>query len=137
MHGFKWDSKTLERKDVMIDDTIEFQGSCWFMEKSWFKERGFMDVEYQGWGQEAEEISMETWKNGGRVVTNKNTWYAHLHKGKKYGRMYHLIKEDNLKSYEYAYNKWLIENKDFFVELIEKFMPMPKWPSNWKELLWK
>lgn len=137
LHGFKWDSRTLERWDIAIDDTIQFQGSCWFMTKDWFLEMGFMQIEgYTGWGQEAEEISMTTWKNGGRVVTNKNTWYAHLHKGPKYGRMYHLSREENRRSYAYSYNKWVLENRDFFESLVEKFMPMPGWPKNWKELLW-
>lgn len=137
LHGFKWDERTISRKDIMIDDTFEFQGSCWFMTKEWFKKRGFMDLKYQGWGQEAEEISFETWKNGGEVKTNKNTWYAHLHKGKKYGRMYHMSTSDNLKSYAYSYNKWINEEKEFFSSLIERFMPLPGWPKNWREMLWK
>ncbi|MBU1110793.1 glycosyltransferase [Patescibacteria group bacterium] len=138
IHGFKWDERTLERWDIPIDDTITFQGSCWFMEKDWFNKMGFMQVEgYTGWGQEAEEISFTTWLNGGRVVTNKNTWYAHLHKGQKYGRMYWMSRNENRKSYAYSYSKWMVENKDFFISLIEQFPLMPSWPSNWKEKLWK
>lgn len=137
LHGFRWDERTIARKDIMIDDTFEFQGSCWFMTKKWFLERGFMDIKYQGWGQEAEELSFETWKNGGEVKTNKNTYYAHLHKGKKYGRMYHMNKRDNEKSYAYSYNLWINENREFFEKLIDKFMPLPGWPTNWKEILWK
>jgi len=137
LHGFKWDERTLSRLDIPIDDTLTFQGSCWFMSKDWYKERGFMSLDYQGWGQEAEEISFETWKNGGRVVTNKNTWYAHLHKGKKYGRMYRLSKDENRKSYEYSYQKWINQEKDFFISLINKFMPLPGWPRDWEKILWK
>jgi len=137
LHGFKWDVKTLARWNTPIDDTIEFQGSCWFMTKEWFNKMGFMQIEgYTGWGQEAEEISLTTWKNGGEVKTNKNTWYAHLHKGVKYGRMYWMSRNENRCSYEYAYDFWLNKNKDFFISIIEKFMPMPGWPDNWKELLW-
>ena len=137
LHGYKWDSRTIERADIMIDDTIEFQGSCWFMTKDWFNKMGFMQVEgYQGWGQEAEEIGLTTWLNGGRVVTNKNTYYAHLHKGKTYGRMYHLGEGERRRSYAYSRQKWLFDNKDFFISLIEKFMPMPAWPNNWKEQIW-
>ena len=137
IHGFKWDTKTLAKQDVMIDDIIEFQGSCWFMTKEWFQRRGFMQIEgYTGWGQEAEELSFETWKNGGRCVVNKNTWYAHLHKGQKYGRMYWMSRHENRESYKYAYRHWLIEQNDFMISLFEKFMEeikMPQWPSNWKE----
>lgn len=137
IHGFKWDKRTRDRWDIPVDDTLEFQGSCWFMEKDWYEKRGFMDIAYQGWGQEAEELSFETWKNGGEVKTNKNTYYAHLHKGKKYGRMYWMSRDENRKSYAYSFNKWLIENKDFFIGLIEKFEPLPMWPKDWREQLWK
>jgi len=135
LHGFKWDERTLERWDIPIDDTITFQGSCWFMTKKWFVERGFMDLKYQGWGQEAEEISMETWKNGGRVVTNKNTWYAHLHKGAKYGRMYWMSRHENRLSYAYSRQRWLHDEKEFFISLLKKFMPMPSWPDDWEEII--
>jgi glycosyltransferase involved in cell wall biosynthesis len=136
-HGFKWDEKTLRLHDKPIDDIIEFQGSCWFMTKDWFNKCGFMQVEgYTGWGQEAEEISMKTWQMGGECKVNKNTWYAHLHKGAKYGRMYWMSRQENKLSYIYAHQHWMVENKDFMISLFEKFMPMPGWPSNWKELLW-
>ncbi len=138
LHGFKWDARTIERWDIPVDDTIEFQGSCWFMTKDWFNEMGFMKIEgYTGWGQEAEEISLTTWKNGGAVKTNKNTWYAHLHKGAFYGRMYHLSRDENRRSYAYSYNLWIKENKEFFISLVERFMPMPGWPENWKDVLEK
>ncbi len=137
IHGFKWDAKTLAKQDVMIDDIIEFQGSCWFMTKEFFQRMGFMQIEgYTGWGQEAEEISFKTWQAGGRVVVNKNTWYAHLHKGEKYGRMYWMSRHENRMSYKYAFQHWLVENNDFMVSLFEKFnneMLMPGWPKDWKD----
>jgi len=136
-HGYKWDSRTRERWDIKLDDTMTIQGSCWFMTKEWFHKCGFMQVEgYTGWGQEGEEVSLTTWKNGGRVITNKNTWYAHLHKGKKYGRMYHLNKGETELSYAYAYNLWVNENKEFFIKYIEKFSPVPNWPENWQEIIY-
>lgn len=135
IHGFKWDARTLQRWDIPIDDTLTFQGSCWFMTKEWFKKNGFMDLRYRGWGQEAEEISFTTWMNGGEVKTNKNTWYAHLHKGKKYGRMYWMSRDDNRKSYRYSASVWLDKNKEFFIKLVDRFGPLPGWPHNWKELI--
>lgn len=136
-HGFKWDERTLERWDIPIDDTMQFQGSCWFMTKDWFREMGFMDLKYQGWGQEAEEIGLTTWYNGGEVKTNKNTWYAHLHKGQKFGRMYFLDRNETRASSEYTYELWKNQRKDFFIEFIEKFAPLPGWRSDWKDKLWK
>jgi len=131
-HGFKWDERTIARQEIMIDDIITFQGSCWFMTKEWFNKMGFMQIEgYTGWGQEAEEISFKTWANGGKCKINKYTWYAHLHKGRKYGRMYFMSRDDNRKSYRYSYEYW--RDKPAFHDLINKFMPMPGWPRNWKE----
>jgi len=138
-HGYKWDERTLTRKDIIIDDIMTIQGSAWFMSKKWFERCGFMQIKgYTGWGQEGEEISFTTWLTGGRVVTNKNTWYAHLHKGRTYGRMYHLNKPETLESYKYSYDFWInnrplknrIHNFDW---LIEKFWPIPNWPSDWRE----
>lgn len=132
-HGFKWDARTRERESIPLDETITMQASCWFMTKEWFKKMNFMDVKYQVWGQEAEEISFTTWSNGGKLVTNKNTWYAHLHKGKKHGRMYHLSRKMTRKSYDYSYDKW--KNDPRFHKLVERFWPLPGWPENWKEKL--
>ena len=129
-HGFKWDDRTRERENVLIDDIITFQGSLWFMTKDWFKRCGFMDLKYQGWGQEAEEVSFTTWANGGECKVNKNTWYAHLHKGREHGRMYFLSKDMCRRSYEYCYNKWKDDPK--FHKLLNKFMPMPGWPEKWE-----
>jgi len=139
-HGFKWDERTLSRMDIPIDDILTCQGSCWFMSKEWFNEMKFMQVEgFTGWGQEAESICFKTWMRGGRCVVDKNTFYAHLHKGPKYGRMYHMSKAENRRCYNYSYD-YFMNNRDTMAIhkldwLIDKFMPMPGWPSNWREKL--
>jgi len=128
-HGFKWDARSIERADIPIDETMTMQASCWFMTKAWFKKMKFMDYRYQAWGQEAEEICFTTWANGGKCMVNKNTWYAHLHKGKKYGRMYYLSKPMTYRSYRYAFARW--KDDPTFKMLINKFNP-PGWPKEWK-----
>lgn len=129
--SFRWDTRTYAREHIKIDDICGFQGSCWFMTKEWFNKCGFMDVAYQTWGQEAQEILFETLSRGGRVVVNKNTWYAHLHKGKKYGRMYHLSNRMRHASASYCWYKWW--RSQVLDELIDRFMPLPNWPANWRE----
>jgi hypothetical protein len=138
LHGFRWDARTLERIDIPLDDTMHFQGSCWFMTKEWFNAMDLMQIEgYSGWGQEAEEIGLKTWRAGGRVITNKNTWYAHLHKGPKYGRMYWMSRESIRACNRFSYQYWVHDNKDFFVDHIEKFWPVPGWPRDWKKRLYE
>lgn len=138
LHGFRWDERQKDRASILIDDNLTFQGSCWFMKKSHFeKHKLLQDPGYCGVpNQEAEEIGLTTWLSGGRVVTNKNTWYAHWFKGKS-GRGYHLDNWSATECYKYSYNKWVMENKEGFIKLIEKFMPISGWSSNWKEKLWE
>lgn len=137
-HGFKWDQRTLANWDKKIDEIITFQGSMWFMHKTHFNKMGLMQIEgYTGWGEEAEEVSFKTWLSGGRVIVNKNTYYAHLHKGNKYGRGYFLSKSANNACYRYAYDFWMnnrLKNRVHdFSWLIDKFMPMPNWKADWRE----
>lgn len=137
LHGFRWDARTYEYWDSPINETMHFQGSCWFMHKTWFYEMGLMQIEgYTGWGQEAEEIGLKTWRAGGKVLTDKNTWYAHLHKGNKYGRGYFQTRHSIDICNKYSFQYWVYENKDFYEKFIERFWPVPGWPSDWKQKLW-
>lgn len=137
LHGFRWDKKTLEKQNIPIDETMHFQGSCWFMAKDWFRKMNLMQIEgYSGWGQEAEEIGLKTWRAGGRVMTNKNTYYAHLHKGPTYGRMYYMSRQSQRDCNKFSYNYWVHENKEFFINFIEKFWPIPGWPKDWEKQLY-
>jgi len=129
--GYRWDIKSREKKDVMIDDIFTAQGSLFFMTRKWFDKMGFMKTEgYTGWGQEGEEVCLTTILNGGRAVVNKNTWYAHLHKGQMHGRMYHYTSIEP--SYDYSFNYWVHENKEFFTKLINKNLPIPNYHHDWQ-----
>ena len=128
---YRWDERALLRKDLMIDDTLTMQASCWFMHKTWYEKRGFMRVEgYTGWGNEDVEIAMETHTNGGRVVVNKNTYYAHLYKGADFGRMY----KSNFAQWKltkaYGYQHWAVDRKKDFLEVLKRFAPLPNWPED-------
>ena len=133
LHGRIWESKHRERKDYQIDDLMSFQGSCWFMPKKLYEDIDYMDESNTTPFQEAQELGNKVWLSGGRVVINKNTWFAHLHKGKKYGRGYNLS-NDSKRRYEeestdfWMNNKWPKQKREF-AWLIDKFNP-PGW-ENW------
>lgn len=143
-HDFKWDARTIARAHIPVDEIMTIQGSIWFMTKKYFKELGLMQTEgFTGWGQDGEEITFKTWFSGGKVMVNKNTWYAHLHKGKQYGRMYEInkgsIKRCEAYWFDFAlHNKWDKSIHDL-EWLVNRFWPVPNWPKNWKEMLlqWK
>lgn len=150
-HGFsgrKWTDDTHGKKgfygpenrfkDKLIDDIIIFQGSCWFIHKSYFEHIGGFNEKWTIMWQEALELSFKTWLSGGRVVRNKKTWYAHLHKNKKTGgRGFRLSKRQQYKMKDISIdywmnNKWEGQTKDI-KWLIDKFSPMPGWPADWAE----
>lgn len=138
LHGFKWDARTKDRMDIKIDETMHFQGSCWFMTKDWFNKIGLMQIDgYSGWGQEAEEILYKTYRAGGKVMTNKNTWYAHLHKGQKYGRMYFMSRDSVNQCNAYSWKYWAYEDKETFKNIIKRFWPIPGWPEDWEKRIWE
>jgi len=134
--GSIWTERILERLDkpeYMIDENMSFQGSCWFMTKKHFWETlGGMQVEgYGSFVREAQELGLKTWLGGGKVMINKHTWYAHLHKGKQYGRMYYLNQKTMIAGEKYCddlwfNNKWSGAKYDL-AWLIERFSPVPTW----------
>jgi len=139
-HGVIWPERDRERKDILIDDTPSWQGSMWFMHKSWADH--LLPMSEHGYGtfsQEPQELGFKTWLGGGAIKINKNVWGAHLHKGHQYGRMYSANMGEIRQGHKYSAwywttNQWpdRIHDYEWFVE---KFMPMPKWPDNWRELL--
>lgn len=135
LHGRVWNERTKNRENILIDDNMSAQGSCWFMFKSYFYELELEDEENYGtFNHEFQEIGLKCWLSGGRVITNKKTWYAHLHKNKEMGRGYSLDGKQLEKGTKYT-NRWLINTAWHkqtlpFSFLIEKFWPVPGWPED-------
>lgn len=135
LHGEVWTEKNKESvrgnlKDVLIDDLMSAQGSCWFMKKDYYKELELLDEETYGiFFNEFQEIGLKCWLSGGEVKVNKKTWYAHFHKTD--GRGYSLSKEEQPKALE-AVGRW-ITGQGWHKQihsvswLINKFRPVPGW----------
>lgn len=130
LHGVRWEERARLRHDIMIDDIISAQGSCYFMKKDYYKELELLDEESYGtFFLEFQEIAFKAWLSGGRVVVNKNTWYAHWHKTK--GRGYSLSSEEREKALSFIANwrdgtAWRKQTLPF-QSMIDRFMPMPTW----------
>jgi glycosyltransferase involved in cell wall biosynthesis len=142
MHGQIWPERDRARRNdprFDIDDNMSFQGSCWFMAKEHFDQRlrGMHEEGYGTFCQEAQELGNKTWLGGGRVVTNKKTWYAHLHKGKKYGRGYFQNMKELVAGNIWSAHHWMNNEEPRMVYkmewLIDKFWPVPSWPEDWKK----
>lgn len=136
MHGRQWNERSKARLDYLIDENMTFQGSAWFMHRDYFHFLELMDDKNYGtFAHEAQEIGFKAWLSGGKVITNKHTWYAHLHKGKKWGRGYQLEESVRRQGTMYT-NSWLQNQRVWhkqindFNWMIEKFWPVPGWPED-------
>lgn len=121
-----------------IDETPQIHGSGWFMTKDrYFELGGFPNIDPYGHAQEPAWLALKNWLMGGKVMVNKKTWYAHLHQdGDKKG--YRYTRQQERDSYDIAARHFVNDEGHYlhkFEWFIDKFMPMPTWPENWKELL--
>jgi len=104
--GVRWNDRAIKRKDIMIDETMIFQGSCWIMSrKHWDWLGGLEEEGYGTFAQEATEIALKTWLGGGQVMINKTTWYAHKHR--KFGRTISISSKKIEAGNKYSQDFWL------------------------------
>jgi len=151
IHGKKWRGENgqdgnfwhleKKRKNILIDDIIIFQGSCWFMHKQHFWNIGGYEKSHPYiMFQEAPELSFKTWLSGGRVVRNKKTWFAHMHKSKEQENTssYGLSKRKKYEAEDWSADFWMNDRWDKSIHkfswLIEKFSPMYGWEDiDWNQ----
>ena len=133
LHGVIWEEKNKDPKlkEVLIDDLMSAQGSCWMMKRSYYRELELLDEEQYGtFFNEFQEIGLKCWLSGGRVVVNKKTWYAHWHKTGDMGRGYSLgagLQEQAIKATEKWREKGWHKQTKPLSWLVEKFSPVPTW----------
>ena len=66
----------------MIQESMAMQGSCWVMPHKWWDEV-IGELQTEGYGplyQDSHEMVFKTWKAGGKLMVDKNTWHAHKHR---------------------------------------------------------
>jgi glycosyltransferase involved in cell wall biosynthesis len=142
LHGRPWMQRARERKDILIDEDVTFQGSCWFCHAEHFRRiGGLSEVGYETFMGEPQEIGFKTqlgpWR--GAIMRNRRTFYSHLHKGKVYGRMYSMSQSERVRGNAYSFDFWInnrwTERVMDFEDLIERFWPHPGWPDDWREVI--
>lgn len=103
--GQRWPSRTKELEKMMIAETMAMQGSCWLMPRAWW-DKVIGALQSEGYGtlyQDSHEMVFKTWKAGGKLMLNKNTWYAHKHRS--FPRT-HQHTEDQTKGWKYSLDLW-------------------------------
>lgn len=120
--GQRWKERDKERKDVMLDETMAMQGSMWLMPRAWW-DKVIGELQTEGYGpsyQDSHEMIFKTWKAGGHMMLNKNTWFAHKHRS--FSRTHQEGSPENPSnreaSWKYALDKW----KPYYEREV-----LPKW----------
>lgn len=108
--GVNWRERDEETKDQAIVESMAMQGSCWVMPKSWW-ENVIVELQTEGYGpliQDSHEMVFKTWKAGGKLMLNKNTWHAHKHRS--FSRTHNNGTKENPANcddgYKYALDVW-------------------------------
>jgi glycosyltransferase involved in cell wall biosynthesis len=80
--GQRWDSRSKELVNEMLIESMAMQGSMWLMPHAWW-DKVIGELQTEGYGphyQDSHEMVFKTWQNGGKLMVNKNTWFAHKHR---------------------------------------------------------
>lgn len=125
-----------EGKNRPVDETMCCMGPAFFMHTDRFWELEGCDEGHGQWGQQGVEVSCKAWLSGGRLVTNKNTWFAHFFRGggvpegHKGGFPYRITQKAVNRARDYSEDLWLNnrwpKQKRTMEWLVKKFNP-PSW----------
>jgi glycosyltransferase involved in cell wall biosynthesis len=130
--GGHWPERTAERLDTLIDETPQIHGSGWFTSKDrYFELGGFPCIDPEGHAQEPIWLALKNQLMGGKCMVNKKTWYAHLHQSNEV-KGYHFTRDQERVSYDIAAKTFMKDPR--MMGWLEKNLPMPTWPDNWKEV---
>jgi GT2 family glycosyltransferase len=116
--GQPWRSRTKERRDIMVDETMAMQGSCWLMKRTWW-DKVIGELQSEGYGThygDSHEMVFKTWQAGGKLMVNKNIWFAHKHRS--FPRTHGYGGKEARNGWSYSFNIW----KDYYEKEIK-----PKW----------
>jgi len=76
---FKYFPELRKKQDKKgLVETMSLQGSCFLCTREKYWEIELCDESWGSWGQQGTEVALKTWLSGGRVLCNRDTWYAHL-----------------------------------------------------------
>ena len=114
-------------------ETMSFIGACWFMSRDRYWELEGLDENHGIWGQVGTEVSCKSWLSGGKLLTSKKTWFAHMFRTKNvgFGFPYPISGNAQERARKYSRdlwtnNKWP-KQKHKLEWLVEKFKPIPGW----------
>jgi len=130
---FAYWGKYKDRQSGNLVETMSILGACFMLTRKKFFELNICDESHGGWGQMGTEVACATWLSGGKLIVNKNTWFAHCFRtqGGDFGFPYFLSQKDVNKARKYSKDLWFNNKHPRQIHklswLINKFAPVPGW----------
>jgi len=129
-------AKRPEAKGDLIE-TMSFIGACMFLERERFWALGAMDERHGSWGQFGTEWACKSWLSGGKLVTTRRTWFAHMFRTGNFAANGHStwpypISQGEIdRARQYSRDLWLNDKwplaKHKLQWLVDRFAPVPGW----------
>jgi glycosyltransferase involved in cell wall biosynthesis len=105
---------------LKIEESQAMQGSMWVMPRKWWDDV-IGELQIEGYGpliQDSHEMVFKTWKAGGKLMVDKNTWHAHKHRS--FSRTHNNGTKENPANcdvgYAYAIKVW----KPYYDQLVKE-----------------
>ena len=120
-------------------ETLSFAGPCFFIHRDRYWELGGCDEGHGSWGQFGTEWACKSWLSGGKLITTRKTWFAHLFRtGNFKGAFgggssfpYPITGEAQEHAKKYSRDLWLNDRWEKAIHplswLVDKFKPIPDW----------
>ena len=130
LHFQYWHNASQVEVKPNVIETMSFIGACWFTSRERYWELEGLDESHGSWGQVGTEIACKSWLSGGKLVTNKNTWFAHMFRS-QFGFPYELSGNSQERARIYSRGLWFNnrwpKQKYHLRWLVDKFWPIPGW----------
>ncbi len=135
---FQYWKKHHKRPEAQGDfiETMSFIGACMFMERDYYWALDGCDESHGSWGQFGTEWACKTWLFGGKLITTRKTWFAHMFRTGNFndghGSFPYSLSQDQVNiAREYSRDMWLNNKwpkaKYSLLWLVDKFKPVPDW----------
>lgn len=124
-----WRSRKTKGK---IFETMSCIGACWFIHREQHDNLEGLDENTGSWGQVGTEIACKSWLSGGKLLTDTNTWFAHMFRTNgNFSFPYKISGNDQKRARQYSRDLWLNnkwpKQKHKLEWLVERFSPVPGW----------
>jgi len=116
-----------EQLKTGFTETMSLQGSCFMITRENYWKWEVCDEKAGSWGNQGLEVACATWLNGGRVLVNRKTWYAHMFRtqGGDFSFPYKQSGRQVQQTKNYIKEKYWKNPK--LKDLIKKFWPVVGW----------